>query len=252
MIPTPTRTKGLCKPFYTHVTGPVSDTPSTTASSTIWSGVVDLAAVQYTQVSAAWTVPTVTGSTVSHISIWVGMDGSGFNSGSTVEQVGIYGTNNGSTTLWYPWIEYYPAFEEWWSTTTYPVLAGDSMSASVVYAAGTGVFSGSNYFTLALTNTTRSWTFSARKTEQAAEFEASQTTTFPRNSAQVIVESNGGSLCDYGTVNFTNITAAPDNFGTATYLTMHNNTTSHDLSTPGQSSGAPTGGNLTMTWHNYN
>jgi hypothetical protein len=210
--------------------------------------VVDLAAVTYTSIAAHWTVPTVTGSTVSSMSIWVGMDG--WTNG-TVEQVGIYASNNGTTTSWFPWVEYFPDEEEWWDIPTYPIAAGDSIAASLTYAAGTGTFTGNNYFTTTLTNNTspRNWTYSARKSEQAAELEAAQSTTFARNSAQVIVESNGGTLCDYGTVSFTSIAAAPDNFGTATYITMINTSTD---STPGQSSGAPTGGNLTMTWHAYN
>ena len=171
--------------------------------------------------------------------------------GTTVEQVGIFAYNNGSTTAWFPWVEYFPAEEEWWNTTTYAVSAGDAISASLTYAAGTGTFSGNNYYTASLTNSTspRIWTYSARKTDQAAQFAGCQTSAYLRNSAQVIVESNAGSLCDYGTVNFTNITAAPDNFSTSTYLTIINTSTD---STPGQSSGAPTGGNLTMTWHAYN
>ena len=250
MTPRPPKKKGIVQlnEPYTRYAGPASDTASTTASSGNWSGVVDLAAVQYTSVSAHWTVPTVTGATVSYMSIWVGMDG--WNS-LTVEQVGIFAYDNGTTTSWFPWVEYFPDEEEWWNTTAYPILAGDAMSASLTYAAGTGTFSGSNYFTATLTNSTspRIWTYAAQKTEQAAEFEGGQTSAYARNSAQVIVESNSGSLCDYGTINFTSISAAPDNFGTATYVTMINGSTD---STPGQSSGAPTGGNLTMTWHAYN
>ena len=76
MIPRPFKKIGVCQHEpYAEYTGPAAGPLATTASSTNWSGVIDLAAVQYTQVSAAWTVPTVTGSTVSYMSIWVGFDG---------------------------------------------------------------------------------------------------------------------------------------------------------------------------------
>jgi hypothetical protein len=89
----------------------------------------------------------------------------------------------------------YPKFPVNLSPTTYPVVPGDTITASVT-------FSGKNSFVLTISDTTGGWRFSTtQKSSRAA-----------RSSAEVIAEapsSSGGvlPLTNFGTVGFTNATA---------------------------------------------
>jgi hypothetical protein len=86
------------------------------------------------------------------------------------------------------WYEMYPANPVYPNANTYPVRAGDSITASVTYASST--------FTLVLKNNTRGWTFSIAKTLRSAR----------RLSAEVIIESPTAAYPRFGTVSFTSCT----------------------------------------------
>jgi Peptidase A4 family len=157
------------------------------ASSTNWSGyaVTGLDGA-FNSVSSSWTEPaaTCTGSDAEYAAFWVGLDG--YNSGS-VEQTGTDSDCNGSSPDYYGWYEMYPANPVYFSN---PVEPGDSISASVT-------FSGTETYTLVLTDSTQGWTQTITENESGLS----------RSSAEVITEAPSSSsgvlpLADFGTVNY--------------------------------------------------
>ena len=129
-------------------------------------------------------------------SFWVGLDG--FNSNS-VEQTGTDVDCNGSTPEYYGWYEMYPAFPVNYTNTVRP---GDHFSASVT-------FSGTETYTLVLTDSTQGWTHSTVQNE----------TGLARSSAEVITEAPSSTsgvlpLADFGTVNYSTSSANGTSLGT--------------------------------------
>jgi len=157
------------------------------ASSTNWSGyAVTGAAGAYNSVSSNWTEPSAncTGSDDEYAAFWVGLDG--YNS-SSVEQTGTDSDCDGTTPDYYGWYEMYPAAPVYFSN---PVAPGDSMSASVT-------FSGTETYTLVLTDNTQGWNQTITENESGLS----------RASAEVITEAPSSEsgvlpLADFGTVNY--------------------------------------------------
>ncbi len=167
-----------------HFSRPRKFEKNTTAQSSNWSGYA-AASGTYTSVSSDWVVPSVTCNGTTYSSFWVGLDG--YNSNS-VEQTGTESDCNGSSPAYYAWYEMYPAYPVNFSNTVRP---GDSISASVTA-------SGSS-FTLVVTDHTRGWSRTVKKTSSSAA----------KSSAEVIAEApSSGSgvlpLADFHTVNFSN------------------------------------------------
>jgi hypothetical protein len=161
-----------------------------------WSGYAATGADgAFSSVSASWTEPTGTCTSRrsdTYAAFWVGLDG---YSSDSVEQTGTLIECVGTTAYYYGWYEMYPAALVTYSNTVKP---GDAISASVT-------FSGTDTYTLTLTDSTQDWT----KTEVISE------SGLDRSSAEVITEApcctdSGGilPLADFGTVNYT---AAKDN-----------------------------------------
>jgi Peptidase A4 family len=176
----------------------------TTAESTNWSGYsVTGANGAFSSVSASWTQPTATCSgnrrrTDQYAAFWVGLDG---YSSSSVEQTGTDSDCVGSTPDYYGWYEMYPANPVYFTNTVKP---GDSISASVT-------FSGTETYTLVLTDHTQGWTQTITKNESGLD----------RSSAEVITEapcctSSGGilPLADFGTINYTSSADNASSMGT--------------------------------------
>lgn len=137
----------------------------------------------FTSVSAKWTEPSASCESTNDLyAPWVGIDGYGT---STVEQTGVATDCSSGRPVDEPWYEMYPANPVYLNTSTYPVSAGDVISASVTYV-------GSSRFTLKLSDTTRGWTYTTTKTLTSAK----------RRSAEVIIESPAGSYPDFGTLKF--------------------------------------------------
>jgi len=157
------------------------------ASSTNWSGYAATgSAGQFNSVSSSWTQPAAncTGSDAEYAAFWVGLDG--YNSGS-VEQTGSDSDCDGTTPDYYGWYEMYPAAPVYFNN---PVAPGDSMSASVT-------FSGTETYTLVLTDSTQGWTQNITQNESGLS----------RSSAEVITEAPSSSsgvlpLADFGTINY--------------------------------------------------
>jgi hypothetical protein len=166
--------------------------------STNWSGyAVTGGTGAFTSISASWTEPT--GHCTSghqYSSFWVGLDG--FNSGS-VEQTGTEVDCSSGTPQYYSWYEMYPAFPVNYPDTVRP---GDHFTASVT-------FSGTNTYTLTLSDTTRGWSHSTVKNQSG----------LARSSAEVITEapsSNRGvlPLANFGTVTYSASAANGTSLGT--------------------------------------
>jgi len=160
----------------------------------------------FNQVSGTWTVPSVTGPSgrgTTYSSVWVGIDG--YSSG-TVEQIGTEQDWANGKPRNYVWFEMYPnaAFQ----ITGFPINAGDSISAQVVYVGETTVQTGNgkhkstsqqSVFQLTILNNTQGASYTVP---------ASYTTipTPSRSSAEWIIEAPSSGrilpLANYGTVNF--------------------------------------------------
>jgi hypothetical protein len=147
----------------------------------------------FTSVSASWTEANATcNSTDDLYAPWVGIDGYG---SSTVEQTGVATDCSTGRPVHQAWYEMYPANPVYLSVSSYPVSAGDQITALVTYA-------GSNRYTLKLTDSTRGWTYSTTKSLSAR-----------RVSAEVIIESPTGAYPNFGTLNFTSATVNGSSLG---------------------------------------
>ena len=209
-----------------------------TASSTNWSGYA-ATGTTFDAVTGSWTVPTVTcsGTRSAYSSEWIGIDG---DVSSTVEQDGTEADCIDGSPSYDAWYELYGdssqngGAEIELSTTTYPVLPGDQVAASVSEAAGK--------WTFALKDTSTShpnWSF----TSASIVFSAAE------SSAEWIVERPElcGSTCsltslaNFGTTSLGNATAststttgAPIDAFTSVSIDMVNNTGTRVLALPGE------------------
>jgi hypothetical protein len=157
------------------------------AQSTNWSGyAVTGGSGAFSSVSSTWTEPAAScsGSGAQYAAFWVGLDG--YNSGS-VEQTGTDSDCSGSSPDYYGWYEMYPAAPVYFSN---PIAPGDQISASVT-------FSGTETYTLVLTDSTQGWTQTITQNESG----------LARSSAEVITEAPSSEsgvlpLADFGTINY--------------------------------------------------
>jgi hypothetical protein len=183
-------------------------------------------------VSANWTQPkaTCSGSGDKYAAFWVGLDG--FTSDS-VEQTGSDSDCAGSTPDYYGWYEMYPANPVYFTNTVKP---GDSFSASVT-------FSGTETYTLVLTDHTQGWTKTITKSSSGDA----------RSSAEVITEApcctaSGGilPLANFGTIHYTGSSANGSSMGTQspTSIVMVDGSGRDKDSTSSMTSG----GNFSNTW----
>jgi hypothetical protein len=134
-------------------------------------------------VTSTWTEPSVTCNSPNGLAIWVGLDGFG---SSTIEQTGVAIDCSSGRPAYQAWYEVYPAGPVYYSTSSYPVAAGDRITGTVTRSGST--------FTLKIADATRGWT-RATTTSLASASNA---------SAEIVLESGSGSLPPFGTVYFTN------------------------------------------------
>jgi hypothetical protein len=184
------------------LTSPGADRPDATGArnqeveSSNWSGYAATGSNgAFSSVSASWTEPTATCSSSGrrasdqYAAFWVGLDG---YSSDSVEQTGTDSDCDGRTPDYYGWYEMYPADPVYYTSTVEP---GDHISASVT-------FSGSETYTLVLTDSTQGWTQTVTKNESSLD----------RSSAEVITEAPSSEsgvlpLADFGTVSYTSAEA---------------------------------------------
>ncbi|MFJ9775072.1 G1 family glutamic endopeptidase [Kitasatospora sp. NPDC101157] len=157
-------------------------------TSSNWAGYVSTGG-KFTSVSADWVQPAVTCTdTDSWSAFWVGLDGDG---SKTVEQIGTEADCSGGSPVYSAWYEMFPSYPV---DLRDPVEPGDHLTASVTT-------DGSGVFTLSLTDLTRGWSRSVRKTLKSATLA----------SAEVIAEAPSSlfgvlPLADFHTVGFTDAT----------------------------------------------
>jgi hypothetical protein len=155
----------------------------------------------FSAVSGSWTVPSVTcpAGTTTYSSQWIGIDG---YASDTVEQDGTGARCLAGTPNYNAWYEMYgdeavaDGYEVPLSSSSYPVSAGDAMTASVS-------LSGSMW-TLAIADTTRGWNYSIEV--------ASPQPAPARSSAEWIVERpevgpSLSALSDFASASFSGASA---------------------------------------------
>lgn len=156
--------------------------------STNWSGyAVTGSTDSVTSVQGSWTVPTATGNrrTTAYSSFWVGIDGFSSN---TVEQIGTDSDIRNGRAVYYAWYEFYP--NPMYQITALSISPGDVISATVTYQAT------SNTFTVSITDTTKttSWTSSPTAVSGATESSAEWIAEAPSSYFGVLPLANFGKV----------------------------------------------------------
>ncbi|MDR3646091.1 MAG: G1 family endopeptidase [Candidatus Babeliales bacterium] len=170
-----------------------------TESSTNWSGYVTATNLKnpaknsVSEIYGTWNVPTLSPTPDhSYCSVWVGIDG--FAS-SSVEQLGTECDWVNGKQVNYAWYEMYPDYS--YSITNFPVKAGDSITASVVYK-------GNNVFVLSIANNTK-------KVRSVIPTKYTTSTTAQRVCAEWVVEAPYMNsilpLAHFSPITFTKCTA---------------------------------------------
>ncbi|MFL4910419.1 G1 family glutamic endopeptidase [Streptomyces sp. MMS24-I2-30] len=145
-----------------------------------WGGYV--AQGSFTKITGSWTEPhVVCRSNNDKFAPWVGLDGWGSR---TVEQAGVQTDCSSGSPVRTAWYEMFPSPPVYWQD---PVSEGDSMTASVTS-------DGAGGYTLALTDNTKGWTESVKKTVQANNV-----------SAEAIIESPNQAYPEIDSVRFTQV-----------------------------------------------
>jgi hypothetical protein len=189
------------------------------------------AATGITSISATFTIPSLTGSSNSLLSVWVGIN--------NVQQHGLYlsyDTTRPGNCHASPWTWYLPAAEIW-DESAYPYRAGDSVTLTLSYDA--------NWWYVNQTNNTRGWSMSEKKSMQAANIgglTGSGQWPFPAQQAEVIIEKEGtNNLPEYGHIQFSNISMNLTSGNYSKINTVNGSTTDQ---TPSDF----TGSSFVMTW----
>lgn len=140
-------------------------------------------------VKGSWVVPAVTcdKKRYTYSAFWIGIDG---DNSPTVEQIGTSSDCRRGSPVYYAWYEFYPAYPVYISASDMSVSPGNIMSAEVSYSGSTELF------TVSITNTNTSQTYSATGTVNNAQ----------RNSAEWIAEAPSSGqvlpLANFGTAYF--------------------------------------------------
>ncbi len=213
-------------------------TAPTLSASTNWSGYADTGSV-FDAVSGRWSVPSVTctGTKSTYSSEWVGIDG---DTSSTVEQDGTEADCLSGTPSYDAWYELYGDSSEnggseiELSTSSYPVVPGDAITASVSEANSVWTFVLSD-----VSSQHANWTY----TSAGITFSAAQ------SSAEWIVERpelcgrtcSLTSLADFGTTSIahastttTTLTDAPIDSFLSQEIEMVNTADTYVLALPSQ------------------
>lgn len=147
-----------------------------------WAGYVAAGSVdEFVSAAADWTVPAVTCLAKHDLyAPWVGIDG--YNS-DTVEQTGVATSCSTGSPVESAWYEMYPAEPTYYSN---PISTGDTIAASVT--------SSGTKFTLKISDVTKGWTETTKKSLSSAE----------KLSAEAVIEAPGG-YPKITSVSFTNV-----------------------------------------------
>ena len=162
-----------------------------------WGGYVATNPGGFTSISAAFTVPPLTGQSGSICSVWVGL--------GNVKQTGVYlyyDTGYSGNTQCFAWTWYLPG-DELWNATSYPFAAGDKVTLTLSYD--------DSFWYAAIANATQDWSYTQKKSVQDAILgdTAPQGWPFPITTAEIIIENEVTNLPDFGSIAFTDVTATP-------------------------------------------
>ena len=142
------------------------------------------------------------------------------------------------------WSEWVPGPFENWDPTAYPVKAGDSLTLTVQLT--------STDWLMTITDSTAGWSYTEVKSVLSVNIGQLEGNTpsgpaywpFPLMTAEVIIEDQGPTLPDYGSVAFTSITTTPAIVGSPVpYATVNTGIDQY----PGPFN--LTAGSFTMTWN---
>ena len=168
----------------------------TPLSSVNWSGYAVLTrADAVSNVRGEWHVPPVTGSGNTYSATWVGIDGLA-SGATTLEQTGTAQNIVNGVAQYYAWYEMVPNAPVVLSSSSYPVLPNDWMSANVSYT-------GSGLFLLDIHDFTQHWDYDTLQSLPSGS-------TASRSSAEWIEEaptspSGVAQLANFGTVTFSDM-----------------------------------------------
>ncbi len=148
-----------------------------------WGGYIATgSAGEFKSISAQWRVPLVTCRADKDLyAPWVGIDGDG---SSTVEQTGVQTSCSTGSPVHSAWYEMFPKPAVYFPN---PLSTGDSISASVTYAAGK--------FTITISDTTKGWTQTLQRTVSSRQ----------KISAEAVIEAPGGYYPAITKVKFTQV-----------------------------------------------
>jgi hypothetical protein len=221
----------------------VGDDPTSTFN---WSGYGATAANgTFNTVTGDWTVPTAAcpPSATTYSAEWIGIDGDLVS--PSVEQDGTDSDCSSGVAKYYAWYEMYPLSVVDLSATTYPVVPGDSISASVTFAPSTSTW------TLQLGDQTAGWTYSYTHVESGLD-RASVEWIAERPqlcSDQNCTQTTLSSLADFGSVTFTGATANGELISTPSLGTSAIQMTGSDHTTLLALPGPLGGSGFTDTWY---
>lgn len=177
--------------------------PGASSHSTNWAGYAATGPV-FNAVSGSWIQPAVScANKVTQSAFWVGIDGFG-PTDPTVQQIGTDSDctkgnrRNPGGPSYYAWFEMFPSSLVVLDTATYPVVAGDAMSAGVTRV-------GSRY-QLTLTDAGH-WSFATVQSAPTAPLDASAEWIVEAPTACTGSGCRPVGLADFGSVGFTGATA---------------------------------------------
>lgn len=218
----------------------------TPVNSLDWSGYA-VTGPTFSSVSGSWVQPSAVcgGLKAQQAAFWVGIDGLAA-SDKTVEQVGTDSDCAKGTKkhpgggVYYAWYELFPAGLVVLAPATYPVHAGDTLSAGVQVTGAA--------YTMTITDAAR-WTFSTTVTAPGATKNASAEWIAEAPPVCSAIKCIPQPLADFGSVTFSGISAngEPATAADLGYrpITMTNKARTVTLATPGPLVG---GTAFTITW----
>jgi hypothetical protein len=207
----------------------------------------------FSHVSGSWIVPTAscTPGSTSSSSAWVGIDG---QNGSTVEQIGTDSACVKGVPTYYAWYEMFGTDYESGKPVSTCVLTAP-LPACITQAPASGDFVSAavsvrgTTWTLRLTDATSGWTFSVKISNP---LKAHTQVAPSKASAEWVVEQDGPSLTNFGSVPFTKAmatrnghTGSASSFAPAKFAITNN----HGSKLASVSNLATTGEHFTATWH---
>jgi len=216
-------------------------------TSTNWSGYADTGPT-FTSVVGTWVQPAAscTSNKVTAASFWVGIDGF-LKSSGTVEQAGTDSDCAKRTKrvpggpTYYAWWEMFPALSNDLSKATFPVSAGDTISAQVTSSGST--------FTLTVSDVSKGWSFSPPPQTASSANESSAEWIAEAPSICRASKCAEAKLTNFGTVSFSGANANGSVISAASFSDNQIDMTKGKKMVKAGASALSGGSAFTITWH---